>query len=52
VLDSVNKILIPGMETYYEINPRYSLDFVENIKTEEKNLSYWPSNLSKQEKNQ
>ena len=50
MLDSVNKILIPGMETYYEINPRYSLDFVENIKTEEKNLSYWPSNLSKQEK--
>ena len=40
------------METYYEINPRYSLDFVEKIKTEEKNLSYWPSNLSKQEKNQ
>ena len=36
VLDSVNKIVIPGMETYYEINPRTSLDFVENIKTEKK----------------
>ena len=38
MLDRVNKISIPGMETCYKINPRYSLDFVENIKPEEKKL--------------
>ena len=52
VLDSVNKILIPGMETYYEINPRTSLDFVENIKTEKKTYLTGPQIFQNKKKNQ
>ena len=52
MLDSVNKILIPGMETYYEINPRYSLDFVENIKTKEKTYLTGPQIFQNKKKNQ